>query len=404
LWRQNKWLIIAGLTVIVVQTGLIAALLLQRARRRRSEAALRSSEARNSAILRMVPDLMFIMSRDGVYLDYHARDSRDLFVPPEQFLGKGFREIFPAELAEQFSRSFSQALNSNEPVIVEYSLTMPGGERHYETRLLKCDNDVIMSIVRDVTAKRTAEEELHKAQAELAKAGRVRMLGELTAGIAHEVSQPLAAIVTNARACLRHLDSQSEDLSLLQDALHDVVADGRRAHDVITRIRGLARQAPLERKPLAVNGVIDDVVTLCGRMLRGRRVMLNVDLSPNLPGVVGDRIQLQQVLLNLILNAADAMDSVTDRARLLTIRSASSNGHVTVSVRDSGPGLDPSDLNRVFTPFFTTKVEGMGVGLSISRSILEAHGGNLELKRNAPDGATFEFFLPASPPGGVTGK
>ena len=345
-------------------------------------------------LLRMVPDLMFVMSRDGVYLDYHARDPHALFVPPDQFLGKRMQDIFPPAMARLFEEKFEQALHSDEPVVVEYSLPMPGGEQHYETRLVRCDNDTIMTIVRDVTVRYRAEEQLHKAQSELAQAGRMRALGEVAAGIAHEVNQPLAAIITNARAGQRALDAVPPNSALVREALHDIVSDGKRASDVITRIRGLVNQEPMRRAPLVINDVIRDVAALSDRTLRQRHIELRLELAADLPRVRGDRIQLQQVLLNLVLNGADAMGSLNGRPRTLSISSSQRNGHVAVAVEDSGSGLSPTELAHIFTPFFTTKPEGMGVGLSISRSIVEAHGGSLKLTRNSENGATFEFEVP----------
>jgi len=393
-WRDHRGLILLASTIVSAQLALIAGLLFYRARRQRVERALRTSESRTTAILRMVPDLMFVMSRDGVYLDYHARDPKALFVPPAEFLGKRMRDIFPPEMARLFEEKFAQALGSDEPVIFEYSLPMPAGDRHFETYLVQCDNDTLMTIVRDVTVRHQAEEELHKTQSELAQAGRMRALGELAAGIAHEVNQPLAAIITNARAGQRALEADPANPGLARDALHDIVSDGKRASDVIARIRGLVNQEPMRRTPLAINDVIRDVVALSGRTLRQRHVQLRLNLSDGLPKVRGDRVQLQQVLLNLVLNGSDAMRNVSSRTRALGISTAQRNGHVTVAVEDSGVGLSAMELGQLFTPFFTTKPEGMGVGLSISRSIVEAHGGTLKLTRNSADGATFEFELP----------
>jgi PAS domain S-box-containing protein len=395
LWRDHRIFLILIVGILFGQLVLIAGLIVFSRRRHRAEEALHRSEARTSAIMRMVPDLMFLMSRDGVYLDFHARDPRDLWAPPEQFLGKGMREVFPPHLAALFEHHFQQALTSDEPVVVEYSLPMDGGERHYETRLVRCDNETIMTIVRDVTSRHRAEESLHKAQAELARAGRVSALGELAAGIAHEVSQPLAAIITNARAGLRQLEGRTSNPSIVHDVLQDIVADGQRASEVITRVRGLARQEPLRRAPLAINDVIEDVVALSARMLRQRRVTVEVNLSADLPRVMGDRIQLQQVLLNLVSNAADAMHRNNGHARHMVIRSSRVKGTVAVAVQDSGSGLVATDVDRIFAPFFTTKRTGMGVGLTISRSIVEAHGGVLNLASNSPQGATFQFELPA---------
>jgi C4-dicarboxylate-specific signal transduction histidine kinase len=219
----------------------------------------------------------------------------------------------------------------------------------------------------------------------------------MAAGIAHEVSQPISAVITNARACLRQMDRAPGDLGIVREALQDIVSDGKRAGDVITRIRSLVKQTPLRRAPISINVVIDDVVALCRRLLRERHVRLHVALAPELPEVVGDRIQLQQILLNLVLNAADAMHANNGRPRTLAIRSNRCTGGVSVTVADSGGGLSVEVEQRVFTPFFTTKYEGMGMGLSISRSIAEAHGGRLNLTRNSNEGATFELELPTAP-------
>jgi C4-dicarboxylate-specific signal transduction histidine kinase len=260
---------------------------------------------------------------------------------------------------------------------------------------MRCDNDTLISIIRDITANRKAAEQLHQTQLELAQATRVRSLGELATGIAHEVSQPLAAMITNARAGLRRLEGSCPPEEL-RGVLNDIVSDGKRATDVITRVRGLVKQAPMRPTALDVNDVVDDVIALSRPMLRERSVRLEIQRVPDLPRVTGDRIQLQQVLLNLVINAADAMRAVSAHARVLEIRTARDNRHISVLVHDSGPGLTEASVRRIFTPFFTTKPDGMGVGLAISRSIVEAHGGHLNLKSNSGDGATFELELPVA--------
>ena len=395
IWSSHRPYVVGALAIFVAQLALIAALVTQRQRRRSAEGALRRTEARNTAILRTVPDLMFVLSPEGVYLDYHAPSADALFVPPEHFIGRHMRDVLPPDLAQAFEPLLRQASAGGEPVSFEYTLPIGGSGRNFEARIVRCDNDTVMCIVRDVTANHRAGEELHQAQAELAQATRVRSLGELATGIAHEVNQPLSAIITNARAGLRRLDASGapEDL---RDVLQDIVSDGRRATDVINRIRGLVKQLPSRPAPLDINEVIDDVVALSRRTLHQHQVAVEVHRAPNLPMVTGDRVQLQQVLLNLVLNATDAMRMGHIDGRLLEINSTRSNGVVKVSVHDSGPGLNEYSVRRIFTPFFTTKPDGMGVGLSISRSIVEAHGGRLSLSRNSEKGATFEFELPVS--------
>lgn len=396
LWTEYRRFTLAALVVFVLQLALIGALWVSRRRSARAELALRRSEARNTAILSAMPDLMFLLSSDGVYLDYHARDPGDLFVPPEQFLGKHVREVFPEELARQFERHVQQAVRSTLPVVVEYTIPILDAERHYEARLVRCDNDTVMSVVRDVTSRYQAEEELHKAHTELAQAARLRALGAMAAGIAHEVSQPISAVLLNAHSSLNLLDQSAIDLVALREAVSDILSDGQRARDVITRIRGLVKQSPLRIAPVSMNDVVDDVIVLSRRMIRERGVRLQLGLTSDLPKVVGDRIQLQQILLNLVLNAIDAMQAVEHGPRVLAIHSGQADDAVVVTVKDSGRGMSEQYVNHVFTPFFTTKDEGMGMGLSISRSIAETHGGQLRIAENSNAGMTFELQLPTA--------
>jgi len=301
----------------------------------------------------------------------------------------------PKNLAQSIEALFERVMTTGQPVSLDYALAMGGSDHYFEARLVRCDNDTIVCIVREVTDRHQATEQLHQAQAELAHATRVRSLGEIATGIAHEVSQPLAAMITNARAGIRRLDD-SCGVQEMRAVLQDIVADGQRAAGVINRIRGLVKHTPLRLARLDVNDVIEDVVGLSGPMLRQHQIRLDVERKGTLPPVTGDRIQLQQVLLNLVINATDAMKAIDDRPRVLEIRTWQRDSYVNVRIHDSGPGLPESAVRRIFTPFFSTKPEGMGVGLSISRSIVEAHGGRLDLASNSSNGATFELELPVA--------
>jgi C4-dicarboxylate-specific signal transduction histidine kinase len=240
-----------------------------------------------------------------------------------------------------------------------------------------------------------AEQALRNAQAELAHVTRVTMLGEMTASIAHEINQPLAAIVANAEACLRWLNRVTPDLDAARTSVEWIVDDGNRAGEVIRHVRALANKTDLEKVPLDVNDVVREVIPLVQRELTSHQVLLRTELAPALPVVFGNRVQLQQVIINLVMNGIEAMESVTDRPRELAIRSHQvDRGQLLVSVMDHGVGISPEDADRLFNAFFTTKPGGMGIGLSICRSIVEAHGGRLSASRNQGPGATFQFVLP----------
>jgi C4-dicarboxylate-specific signal transduction histidine kinase len=239
-----------------------------------------------------------------------------------------------------------------------------------------------------------AQQALQMTQAELARVSRLTTMGELTASIAHEVNQPLTAVTNNASACLRLLANRNLQPEILRRALEEIVADGTRASAVIARIRGFIKKTPAEKSELNVNEVIQEVLALAGRELYENRVLHECQLTRTLPLVLADRVQLQQVLLNLIMNGIEAMTTVTNRSRLLRVQSSlDESGNVLVAVHDSGTGLG-LEADRVFTPFFTTKANGMGMGLSISRSLVESHGGRLWASPNSPDGAVFYFTLP----------
>jgi len=251
----------------------------------------------------------------------------------------------------------------------------------------------------EIAERRLAEAALQKAQANLAHMTRLTTMGELSASIAHEVNQPLTAVVNNANACITLLAGGDQNFEEIREALTEIVDDADRASAVIQRVRKLAKRAPTEKSPLDLRGVVNDVLTLARYASAARRVQIRPDLSNDLPLVSGDRVQIQQVLLNLVVNGMDAMDTVEESKRILRIcgRSQTRGGiaEVLLSVKDSGTGLTPEEADRLFEAFYTTKPDGMGMGLAISRSIIEAHGGRLWAEPNQGPGATFLFSLPA---------
>jgi PAS domain S-box-containing protein len=261
------------------------------------------------------------------------------------------------------------------------------------------------NVCRDITERKRAEAEAREndrryreMEVELEHANRVATMGQLTASIAHEVNQPLAAVVANAEACLRWLDRGTPDMDAVRRSVEWVIDDANRASEVIRRVRALANKTGLEKGPLDVNDVVREVIALVQRELISHGVSLRMELAPALPTILGDRIQLQQVIINLVMNGIEAMQSVTDRPRELVIQSRQDETHrVLTSVTDCGVGISAENSDRLFNAFFTTKSSGMGMGLPICRSIMEGHGGRLWATANAPHGATFQFTLPVNP-------
>jgi PAS domain S-box-containing protein len=284
------------------------------------------------------------------------------------------------------SETALQTLQGDRLAIL-FTITFP----HDPARL----ESVLVSVM-DITERNRTLETLQQVQAELAHVTRVVTLGELTASIAHEVNQPLAAVVTNGEACLRWLARDVPQLDEVRSAVTRMIADGKRASEVILRLRTLSKKTELERLPLDLNDVIEDVIPLVQREVINHGIWLRLDLAPALPLVMGDRVQLQQVLINLLVNAIQAIAAVAGGPRELLVRSRRQGaGEVLVAVQDSGIGIARETASRLFDAFFTTKPEGMGMGLSICRSIVEAHGGRVSASANAGRGATFQFTLPA---------
>jgi PAS domain S-box-containing protein len=248
----------------------------------------------------------------------------------------------------------------------------------------------------DITERNRAQEALQLAQAELAHVSRLTTLGELTASIAHEVNQPLAGIVTNGEACLRWLNFDPPELGEVRSGLESMISDGVRASEVIWGLRALTKKTQSQRTTPSINELVEQVTRLVQRELLNNRVSLQLELSQALPNVFGDRVQLQQVVLNLIINGIQAMSSVNDRPRVLRVQSHQNEaGEVIVTVIDNGTGIDPAIADQLFSAFFTTKTSGLGMGLSICRSIIEAQGGKVIARNNQGPGASFQFSLPA---------
>lgn len=522
-WDRYEWPIIAGVAALgALEVLLVGALLINRQRRMRADAERRAGEIRLRALLKAQPDLMFVQTRDGVYEDYHAKNPADLLVPPEQFLGKRMADVLPPDLATMFRRCLDEAMATGGPIVAEYSLTIAGEERHFEARMVRGDDQRVVSIVRDitdrkrvaellrkseefnrrivehstecikvldldgrlkwmnetglrlldleefsienqpiedfftgaerasaieavraarsggtgtfhgfsrttkgrpkwwdvaitpmtnaagqvesllavsrdVTERRNAEEALREAQSELSRVSRLMTAGALTSSIAHEVGQPLTALLVNAQAFQRLLANDTADITALREVVRDIVQEARRASDIIMHVRTLFTKTPPQTASLDLNELVEDVLDLVRRDINRAGIALQADLQPDLPQVVGDRVQLQQVLLNLLRNAVEAMSHEQGSLRIVAVKTTSLGADsVEVSVIDSGQGFRAGDEERIFDPFYTTKVDGMGLGLAMCRMIIRAHGGQLWATSNKGSGSTFRFALSAA--------
>ena len=356
--------------------------------------ARKRAEATHRAVLRALPDWIFVMSESGVFLDFHVKDPERLAVAPDQFMGKHIREILPPDVAEALVKCFGRAMVSEDTATIEYSIGSPDDLSFFEARVVRCDVDKVLAIVRDITERRRAERQARVLRDELAHVGRITTLAALTGSLAHEINQPLAAIMTNAQAARRLLDAPVPDLLELRAALADIVSDNQRAAEVVRRLRTLLRKDTSEYARVDLNDSINDVIKVLQGDITSRGVTIDVDLAADLPGVLGDRIQLQQVILNLLLNAFEALEHEDPSAHRVRLRTSALEGTVTVSVTDLGVGLTDEQLPRMFEPFYTTKPDGMGLGLAICQTIMNAHDGAVGVERNAHKGTTFSFTLP----------
>ncbi len=329
------------------------------------------------------------------FIDVNGRACTDLGYSREELLSMKIYDISPN--AESLNARVTEELRTSGSAVFESLHRRKNGSTfpvEVSIKQVTLDRTYRVSVIRDITERKRAEQALLHSQAELARIARIATMGELTASIAHEINQPLAAVAANASASLRWLAVQPPNLDEARQAMANAMNDANRASGVIDRLRTLLQKARPQLRPVDVNEVIRDVLTLANRELITGGVATRTDLAPDLPTVLGDRIQLQQVMLNLIMNAIDAMITIKDRPRTLLIKSASDAEGVAIEIHDSGRGLDAKQASHIFDSFFTTKPEGIGMGLSISRSIVEAHGGRLRAEPGSSHGAVFQVILP----------
>jgi len=354
------------------------------------------AEARERAqIWNVSQDLLLVADMEGKFLNVNPAWTASLGWSEADLIGNTSEWLRHPNDREKTRAELTRLAEGRRTLQFENRLRHRDGTYRWLSWTAVPDRGLIYSVARDVTELRKSEQLYHQAQAELAHVTRVTMLGELTASIAHEVSQPLAAVVSNAEASLLWLDPGTLNLDKARRSVEWIVKDGKRAGEVIHRVRALTKRADIQKAPLLINDVVDEVISLVQREMLNHRVSLQKELASDLPAVFVDRIQLQQVIINLVINSIEAMHSVTGRARELTIRSRRHGAHeVLLTVEDCGVGIPAENTDHLFIAFFTTKPSGMGMGLSIARSIIEAHGGKLWAESNLPQGAAFHFTLP----------
>jgi len=357
------------------------------------------AETLTAQVFERAPDGICIVGRD-----YRYRRSNPVYASrwaktADQIVGMHVSDLLGADAFNRILKPRLDRCFAGEEVMFEWSSELRGhlylSVSYSPLRSGSQDVEAALVIQRDLTAYMRASEALRDTQTALAHVNRVATMGQLTASIAHEVNQPITATVIGAQAGLRWLEHQPPNLKELRQTLIQIVNDGIRAGDVISRIRDLIRKAPPRQDLVEINEPIREVIQLTDSEAKKNRVLVRTELAEGLPLIRGDRVQLQQVMLNLIINGIEAMSGVADGTRELLIDTAKAeSGDVLVTIRDSGPGLDPAVRERLFEAFYTTKATGLGMGLSICRSIIEAHGGQLWAGANSPRGATFGFRLP----------
>jgi C4-dicarboxylate-specific signal transduction histidine kinase/ABC-type uncharacterized transport system substrate-binding protein len=394
-WEANREKVLIAAAVILLQALLIGALLVERRQRRRTASALVQSETRLNLAARAARLSIWIwdVTRDKVWTTSTSRppSHEGLSAPPPLAFGQILESVHPAD-RERLDRAVRQAAANDEELDVEVRLLQPSGELRWIAVRGRPENGErarLTGVALDISARKAAELQAEKDRAALTHMTRVSMLGQLSASIAHQLNQPLAAILGNAEAARKMLEREGLDRVELKAICDDIISEDMRAAEVIRRLGALFKRGEVAFAPLDLNELVAETLDLVRTELLTRHVAIVTELEPSLPAVDGGRVQLQQVLLNLILNAADAMGDIDAAARTVTVRTESQGLNVRLCVVDRGSGIASADLGKVFDPFWTTKVGGTGIGLAICQSIIRAHQGTLTVSNNPEGGSTF---------------
>jgi PAS domain S-box-containing protein len=341
-------------------------------------------------------DMLAVADLDGKFLNLNPAWTSTLGWSEADLIGQTYEWLVHADDRNRSRAEVARLAEGNRTRQFENRFRHKDGSFRWLSWTAVPDRGRIYAVARDVTAIKAAEDELRSSRQELARVSRQLTMGAITASIAHEIIQPLAAVVMNGEAALLWLSNQTPNLPEAMAAMERVVEDGQRASRVIEAVRAMFKKDAEERKLTDVNNVVGQVFGLLRTELQKHDVAVKYELAEELPRIMADPVQLQQVVLNLVMNAIDAMNEVVDRPRRLRVSSGRHDGGgLVITLEDSGTGIDPENVRRIFEPFFSTKAEGMGMGLSICRSIVEAHGGNLSASPAQPHGTAFHVVLPA---------
>jgi signal transduction histidine kinase len=406
-WEEYRWRIVGTVMFCCLQSALIIGLIVNSLARRRADEALRRSEERVLNLVTHLPGIAYqFYARDNGQRGFYFVDGRlqqmcGLSVDPLGTLFERFTAGVAEEDRERWLASAQDCIQTGLPWESEYRFIKPTGEGVYlrgAAKPQRLGNEVVFNgFVQDITELRRSESQIQRHRQELAHVNRASALGELAGSLAHELNQPLTAILSNAQAASRFLVPQGMDLDEVRDIVKDIAEESRRAGQIIQRMRGMLKKDQGHWDLIALNETIPAVLGIMRRELMVRNVTIRTELAPGLPLVRGDGVQLMQVLLNLIANACDAMSNKPLPERRLDIKTGQDSSNlVEVSVSDRGIGIPAEKLEQVFEPFFSTKPQGIGMGLPICRSIITAHGGRLWAENNADAGASFHFTLPVA--------
>jgi PAS domain S-box-containing protein len=395
-WEHYKLYIVVGLVFLLAQSFLIAGLLVQRRRKRTAEESLRQKTEEMDQFFDLSLELLSVANTDGYFLRLNPAWERSLGYSREELMAKQFLEFVHPDDLVRTQDAVSTLASQQKVISFENRYRCKDGTHRWLDWAAVPAGNLIYAAARDITERLKIEVEARQRREELAHVTRVAMIGELTTSLAHEINQPLTAILSNAEAAQRFLSQASPDIGEVRQILEDIIRDDRRANEVVRRVWTLVKKEKVRDEPLDLNEVILAVIDLLRADSLLQDLSIAPDLSPRLAMIHGDGIQLQQVILNLILNGAAAMRNSPPGQRKIVVRTAMPDSRtVKAFVTDFGTGIDERHVDRLFEPFYTTKPEGLGMGLSISQKIIKAHGGIMEARNNREGGATFAFSLPA---------